>query len=137
MASAPESPASLILKTDSRGRVQTPAPRREALLDEFEKSGLSGAKFAALSGIKYQTFANWVQQRRRKGQNQVLPSTQRGQKTEPVSWLEAVVHEACEPGGAKCGSLTLHLPGGVRAELASAREVALAAALIRALEKPC
>jgi hypothetical protein len=58
-----------ILKVDARGRVQTPPERREPLLDEFEKSGLSGAKFAALSGVKYQTFAAWATRRRqqRKG----------------------------------------------------------------------
>ena len=47
-----------VLKTDSRGRVRVPAERREALLDEFEKSGMSGAKFARLAGIHYATFAN-------------------------------------------------------------------------------
>jgi hypothetical protein len=46
-----------IIKTDSQGRVQTPAARRESLRDEFERSGLSGTKFAALAGIKYQAFA--------------------------------------------------------------------------------
>ena|SRR5579872_892162 len=54
-----------ILKTDSQGWMRTPPARRESLLDEFEQSGLSGAKFAELSGIKYQTFANWLQKRRR------------------------------------------------------------------------
>jgi len=39
-----------VLKTDTRGRVRVPAERREALLDEFEKSGMSGAKFARLAG---------------------------------------------------------------------------------------
>jgi DNA-binding transcriptional regulator/RsmH inhibitor MraZ len=47
-----------VLKTDTRGRVRVPAERREALLDEFEKSGMSGAKFARLAGIHYATFAN-------------------------------------------------------------------------------
>ncbi len=37
-----------ILKTDAKGRVQTPPERREKLLEEFERSGLSGSKFAAL-----------------------------------------------------------------------------------------
>ena len=54
-----------ILKTDVLGRVKTPKERREQLLDEFEKSGLTGQKFAALVGIKYQTFATWAQKRRR------------------------------------------------------------------------
>jgi hypothetical protein len=37
-----------ILKVDSRGRVQTPPERREALLDKFERSGLSGKRFAEM-----------------------------------------------------------------------------------------
>ena len=47
----------ILLKQDVRGRVRTPRKRREALLDEFERSGLSGPKFAALVGVKYQTLA--------------------------------------------------------------------------------
>ncbi len=31
-----------VLKTDVLGRVKMPAARREQLLDEFEKSGLTG-----------------------------------------------------------------------------------------------
>jgi hypothetical protein len=113
-----------------------PAHKREALLDEFEKSGLSGAKFATLSGIKYSTFASWAQQRRSK-QNEPGAAGKRAPKTEPVAWLEAVVQEACEQTGPNCGPLVLYLPGGVRAELATAGGVALAAALIRALQKSC
>lgn len=54
-----------VLKQDVRGRVRVPEERREALLDEFERSGASGAKFARLAGSKYATFANWVMKRRR------------------------------------------------------------------------
>ena len=54
-----------VLKTEVLGRVYTPKARREALLEEFERSGVSGKKFAALVGVKYQTFASWVQQRRK------------------------------------------------------------------------
>jgi hypothetical protein len=54
-----------IITTDVLGRVKTPAARREQLLDEFERSGLSGSKFAELAGIKYSTFATWGQKRRR------------------------------------------------------------------------
>ena len=45
-----------ILKTEVLGRVKTPAVWRERLLDEFEKSGLSGQKFAEFAGLRYQTF---------------------------------------------------------------------------------
>jgi transposase-like protein len=54
-----------VLKQDARGRVRVSAERREALLDEFERSGSSGAKCARLAGVKYATFANWVQKRRK------------------------------------------------------------------------
>ncbi len=50
-----------VLKTDVLGRVKTGAGQREAILDEFERSGLSGTKFAAVAGIKYATLASWVQ----------------------------------------------------------------------------
>ena len=57
----------MVLKSDGLGRVRTPVARRQSLLEEFEKSGLSGAKFAALAGVKYSTFAGWLHQRRRRG----------------------------------------------------------------------
>ena len=44
MTSTPSTDAaavSPILKTDTRNRVVTPPERRESLLDEFERSGLS------------------------------------------------------------------------------------------------
>ena len=53
------------LKVDVAGRVWTPRERREALLDEFARGGTPAAAFARLVGIKYPTFASWVQQRRR------------------------------------------------------------------------
>ena len=55
----------VVLKTDQLGRMQTPVERREQILDEFERSGLSGKKFAALVGIKYPTLATWAAKRRR------------------------------------------------------------------------
>jgi len=47
-----------LMTSNARGRVLVPKERREALLEEFERSGLSGVKFAQLAGIKYPTFAN-------------------------------------------------------------------------------
>jgi hypothetical protein len=119
-----------LLKTDARGRVRTSAKRRESLLGEFDRSGLSGARFAELAGIKYQTFATWLQQRRRQGQ----PASKPG---DTVRWLEAVVEQAQSPAGSRALSLVLHLPGGARLELADVKQAPLAAALLRALEQPC
>lgn len=52
------------LRLHALGRVCTPRAQREAMLDEFERSGLSAARFARAAGIKYQTFVTWVQGRR-------------------------------------------------------------------------
>ena len=121
-----------ILKTDTRGRVQTPPTRRESLLDEFERSGLSASKFAALVGIKYQTFAAWAA-RRRKHATTKSPT----KPVDPVRWLEAVVQEAQAPVTHKTSVVVLRLPGGAQLELADLKQVPLAAALVRALDKPC
>jgi len=37
-----------ILKTDALGRVQTTREQRELLLDEFDRSGVSGPKFVGV-----------------------------------------------------------------------------------------
>jgi hypothetical protein len=60
---------------------------RHSLLDEFEGSGLFGAKFPAHYRLKYPSFAGWVQERRR-------------QRAFPLA----------------AAALTLHMPGGVRLE---------------------
>lgn len=40
-----------ILKRDALGRVTLPRERREALIAEFERSGLKGSEFARAAGI--------------------------------------------------------------------------------------
>jgi hypothetical protein len=124
----------LVLKTDGLGRVKTPAARRESLLDEFERSGLSGAKFAALTGIKYQTFAAWALRRRKQN---AAPAIAPAPPADPVRWLEAVLAPAAaNPGRPRPTPVSLQLPGGARLELADVQQVVLAAALLRALEHP-
>lgn len=125
-----------ILKTDAKGRVQTPPERREKLLEEFARSGLSGAKFAALAGIKYQTFAGWVtRQRKQLGLSQAPTKG-----ANPARWLEAVVQEANAPASAVATPLKVRLSPGAWIELSDINQVSLAAALVRALDKsaaPC
>jgi hypothetical protein len=126
----------VVLKQDVLGRVKTPKARREQLLDEFERSGVSGQKFAELAGIKYQTFATWIQKRRR--QDGLPAAAKVLTPTDKVRWLEAVVEQAQgSPGKAGGSFLVLHLPGGVRVEIGEAKQVELAAALVRALHQPC
>ena len=114
--------ADQLLKVDVAGRVWTPRERREALLDEFERGGTPAAEFARLVGIKYPTFASWVQQRRR-----ARAAGGRAPAVAPVRWMEALVGAGAPP------ALCVQLPGGARMEIGDAAAVALAAQLLRAL----
>jgi len=53
-----------ILKRDALGRVTLPRDQWEALIAEFERSGLRGTQFDRTVGINYGTFASWMQDRR-------------------------------------------------------------------------
>ena len=119
-----------ILKTDAKGRLRTSAERRATLLEEFDRSGLSGPQFAELAGIKYQTFATWLQ-KRRKG----TPAL--AQSADTVKWLEAVVEKAQMSGGKSPSSLVVELPSRARMEISNANQATLAAEVLRALARPC
>jgi hypothetical protein len=119
-----------VIKTDVLGRMRTSAARRESVLKEFESSGLSGKKFADLAGINYQTFATWLQKRRRQAQASAKPG-------DPVRWLEAVVDKAQRNDDRSSAVLRVEFPGGARLEIRDAAQARLAAVLLRALESPC
>jgi acetyl esterase/lipase len=124
-----------ILKTDVLGRVRTPRERREQVLDEFERSGLSGQKFAELTGIKYPTFATWAQKRRRQRGADAATSVP-VKASAPVRWLEAIMDGGQNPDGKNALPVVLQLPGGGSLEINDVKHAVLAAALLRALEKP-
>jgi hypothetical protein len=124
----PSATAASLIKTDVLGRMHRTREQRERILDEYERSGLSGPKFAAFCGVKYQTFATWWQRRKRARKRRAR------RKVARVQWLEASVQPAL-PSTAT--GLLLQLPGGVRAQVSSQQHIPLAAALVRALEKPC
>ena len=129
---ATERSESTLIKTDVWGRMQRTREQRERILDEYERSGLTGPKFATLCGVKYQTFATWLQ--RRKRARNAYPKRRPRRKVARVQWLEASVQPAL-PSTAT--GLLLQLPGGVRAQISSQHHIPLAAALVRALENPC
>jgi transposase-like protein len=108
---------------DTKGRVRTSKEQRRIILAEFERSGLSAPEFARRTGLKYSTFAAWVQRYRR---------PKRPGSKSAVRLLEAVVASA-----PLNSSLQVQLPGGARLEVREASQIPLAAALVRALEKPC
>ena len=122
----------MILKRDAGGRVVVPVERQIELVREYERSGLSGPKFAAMAGLKYQTFATW----RRKHGTQPPVRTPSGSSGSPrtVAWMEAVV----DAKGAPAGGITLLLPGGAQVELTRPDQAVLAAQLLKALTVlPC
>jgi hypothetical protein len=47
-----------LLKEDLAGRIRVPAEKRLQILEEFHRSGIIGTAFAALVGVKHQTFAS-------------------------------------------------------------------------------
>ena len=115
-----------IFKTDARGHIRVPVERREALLDDFEKSGLSGAKFARLAGIHYGTFATWAQRRRQ--QRAEAPALENSRLRLVEATLEAEkpkVSSMTEPAG-----LLIELPGGGRVRVESPLQLRLAAELL-------
>ena len=119
----------IVLKRDMLGRVQATAERRLEVVAEFRRSGLSGARFAKLSGMRYSTLMAWV--KRQGGASP--PVRKKAQRTGPLL-MEAVVDCGAQRAA---GTLVINLGGGVRMELGEAGQVVLAAQLIHALQKPC
>ena len=58
-------PGSEILKVDEVGRIRMPPEKREAMLAEYDRSGMTGAQFARFSGVRYSTLMYWLQKRRK------------------------------------------------------------------------
>lgn len=107
----------IVLKSDKAGRVQTPVERQIALVREYERSGLSGPRFAAMAGIHYQTFVTW---RRKHG---VGSPVRKPQPAKQVSFVEAVLFAgASETTPSKAAvDLVMELPSGVRLRIRQAK----------------
>jgi hypothetical protein len=118
------------MKTDKVGRVRTPRARQEELLDEFERSGVSGPKFAALIGVNYQTFAGWAKRRRK---DRAVNPPDCPKSSGSTEWVEAVI-ERQQTSSADLG-LMVHLSGGVRLEVKTPGHAHLAVQLIQLLEQ--
>ena len=120
-----------LMISDARGRVLVPKERREALLDEFERSGLSGLKFAQLAGVKYPTFAYWVS-RRREARRASAAESGGGTQRAGGGFVEARMDSA--PGVVLSGSgLTIEFPGGARMQVQSPMQLQMTAELLRLL----
>jgi hypothetical protein len=121
-----------ILSQDARGRVLVSRERREALLEEYDRSGMSGVKFAQYVGIKYSTLASWLQKRRRRRDREKMlleASTDTEAGKSNGGWIEAVLENGSQPG-TPAGGLRIHFAGGAYCQISSAGEAALAAELL-------
>ena len=121
-----------ILGRDAQGRVLVSRERRELLLEQYDRSGMSGVKFAEYIGIKYSTLAYWLQSRRRKREREKL-LLKAGTDTEPSKsnggWIEAVVENGSQPR-VQGGALRIYFAGGAYCQISSAAEAALVAELL-------
>lgn len=118
---------SVAVTVDTKGRVRASKEQRRVILAEFERSGVSAAQFAKLTGLKYSTLAGWLQRYRR------------GKPKGPqrVRLLEAVVEQTPASGGKSVLALVVELPCGARLEIGDVKQVPLAVALLRSLQEPC
>lgn len=113
------------VKRDRRGRVNWPKQRRRELLAEYECSGLSQAAFARRAGVRYATFAHWVQQARRE------PRGLSGSNPQSVTPRFTEVRLGADnPAPVAMPELSVALPGGLVARGADAAALAV---LVRAL----
>jgi hypothetical protein len=112
-----------VLRADRVGRVRVGEERRLALLEEFDRSHLSAQAFAELVGVRYSTFAGWIQRRR----------ASRGVKTSsawsgsPIKLVEAVLDSCVQH---PLPALVVELGGGAKVEVRSREQLALVAELL-------
>ena len=128
-----------LIKTDGLGRITVARESREAILDAFEASSMSGLAFAKEHGINYQTFASWMQKRRRaRGDYEKRKKTPPKEKTKlPQLTLTEVSIEQTEPSPVR--PLKLSLAGEVSVTLEDESQLPLLKELIKTLspESPC
>lgn len=109
-----------LIKTDRLGRIRISREHREQLLDAFEQSAMSGMKFANHCGVKYSTFASWIQKRRRDKNQYPSPPD-----SPSVSLTEVEVAIADTEA-----NLTVNFPSGASIHISTPGQVQLVAALL-------
>jgi hypothetical protein len=106
------------------------------LLNEFERGGTSGAQFADYVGIKYSTFATWIQKRQRRQASGVRFTNQgrrlKRKRAAPIRWLETMVDVQGKESRSEA-RLRVHLPGGAHLEITNGAQAGLAAVLLENL----
>lgn len=99
------------------------------MLAEYEGSGMSGPEYAEYIGVKYPTFATWLQ--RRKQESGELGTQGEVKERSALQWVEAVVEKAAEPGETE--GLVIRLGGGAEMTVRNVPGARLAAEVLRQL----
>ena len=102
--------------------MQTPKERRHAILEEYDRSRMTGRAFAPHYGLKYKTFAEWVAKRRKRGHTF---------QVKRVNLVEAVMEGGLERPLPISAGVRVELPGGASVEMADKRQAELVAILIQ------
>ena len=113
-------PPLIPIKTDKAGRRRLSNEHKEALLDAFELSSMSGAQFAKKYGLVYPTFASWIKKRRESRASMEMTS-------KPSEFVEL------DLGESETQPLVVELPQGVRIKIADSSQVQLAVVLLKTL----
>jgi transposase-like protein len=131
MTLADEEQAGRILSQDARGRVLVTPERRESLLEEYDRSGMSGVRIAKYVGIKYTTLAYWLKRRRSLREREKLrPEAGKEPARSNGTWIEAVVEKNGSPARAPVGALRIYFAAGAYCQISTTAEAALAAELL-------
>jgi len=122
----------MLIRMDATGRVRTNASQREALLDAYESSGLSGPEFAVRHGVKYQTFATWLQKRKRSNGGYPALAVHDGEKAFPLLLAEVERQESSPPPAIP---LEVQLPGSSSTAIHDKAQLGPAVELLRQLAR--
>ncbi|MGB5557051.1 MAG: transposase [Paracoccaceae bacterium] len=114
------------MRTGSDGRLRYSPDQRQALLDAFDRSGMSAMSFSREHGVHYQTYIAWIRKRRQKSS----PS-----EIEGPGFAEVLLNgrEPAPP----TGGLRIVLPCGAMLEVGSRAALPLAVELLNTLRRPC
>lgn len=138
----------LFLKTDCLGRVTVGREQREALLDAFEASSMSGLAFARRHGLVYQTFASWIQKRRRtRGDDELTQTTSEPSEPKPpvakklaLTFAEVTLPSSYKkeisPTSTTAAHLKLTLPCGASIEVSDRLQIPILLEILTALPIP-
>lgn len=117
---------SSIIRTGSDGRLRYSPDQRQALLDAFDRSGMSAMSFTRQHGVQYQTFIAWIRKRRQ----DTTPSEMSG-----PAFAEVLLNGR-EPAP-RADGLRIVLPCGAMLEVGSRAALPLAVELLNTLRRPC